>query len=144
MCSSDLLYLRLYEEGVIDTSFGGGFETVDGCAMLVCSGDSQEPERLREEILTQAARLSREGIGDEEFLRLKRSALGRRIRSLDSFDATCFRICAYHFSGFDYFRFPEIYQDIRREEIRAFLDRVVRRERCALSVILPLEKGDCQ
>ena len=141
---SSELYLRLYEEGVIDTSFGGGFETVDGCAMLVCSGDSQEPERLREEILTQAARLSREGIGDEEFLRLKRSALGRRIRSLDSFDATCFRICAYHFSGFDYFRFPEIYQDIRREEIRAFLDRVVRRERCALSVILPLEKGDCQ
>ncbi len=141
---SSELYLRLYEEGVIDTSFGGGFETVDGCAMLVCSGDSQEPERLREEILTQAARLSQEGIGDEEFLRLKRSALGRRIRSLDSFDATCFRICAYHFSGFDYFRFPEIYQDIRREEIRAFLDRVVRRERCALSVILPLEKGDCQ
>lgn len=40
---SSELYLRLYEEGVIDSSFGGGFETVDGCAMLLCSGDSDDP-----------------------------------------------------------------------------------------------------
>ena len=41
---------------------------------------------------------------------MKRSALGRRIRSLDSFDSTCFRLCAYYFSGYDYFRFPELYR----------------------------------
>ncbi len=42
---SSELYLRLYEEGIIDSSFGGGFETVDGCAMLLCSGDSDDPPR---------------------------------------------------------------------------------------------------
>ena len=136
---SSELYLRLYEEGLIDSSFGGGFETIDGCAMLMCSGDSEDPEAVREAILAQAEKIAREGIPEKNFLRMKRSALGRRIRGLDSFDATCFRVCAYHFSDFDYFRFPEIYRSIESAEIRGFLNRVVRRERCSLSVIEPVE-----
>ena len=139
---SSELYLRLYEEGLIDSSFGGGFETIDGCAMLLCSGDSDDPAALRQAILDQAAKLSREGIPEEAFQRMKRSAFGRRVRGLDSFDGTCFRVCAYHLSGFDYFRFPEVYRDIERSEIQAFLSRVVRPERCSLSVIDPVEKED--
>lgn len=135
---SSELYLELYERGLIDGSFGGGFETLSGCAMLCAGGDSDDPRAVREAILRQAARLVETGIGQEEFLRLKRSALGRRIRGLDSLDGTCFRICAYHFSGFDYFRFPEIYRSIEKQELLAFLARVVRRERCAISIIYPL------
>ncbi|MGM9548309.1 MAG: EF-P 5-aminopentanol modification-associated protein YfmH [Faecousia sp.] len=137
---SSELYLRLYEEGIIDSSFGGGFETVDGCAMLLCSGDSDDPRAVREALLRQAEKIAAEGLQENAFLRMKRSALGRRIRGLDSFDSTCFRLCAYHFSDFDYFRFPEIYRSIGSEEIRAFLDRTVRAERCSLSVIYPVNK----
>ena len=43
---SSELYLRLYDAGLIDSSFGGGFETLDGCAMLLCSGDSRDPEAV--------------------------------------------------------------------------------------------------
>ena len=136
---SSELYLRLYEEGLIDSSFGGGFETIDGCAMLMCSGDSEDPAAVREAILAQAEKLTREGIPEKNFLRMKRSALGRRIRGLDSFDATCFRVCAYHFSDFDYFRFPEVYRSIEAAEIIGFLNRVVKRERCSMSVINPIE-----
>ena len=133
-------YLRLYEEGLIDSSFGGGFETIDGMAMLLCSGDSDEPEQVRAAILSQAEKLAREGVEEGDFQRMKRSALGRRIRDLDSFDSTCFRICAYHMSDFDYFRFPAVYQDVKSSEIQEFLGRVVREERCCLSVIEPNEE----
>ena len=136
---SSELYLKMYEEGLIDSSFGGGFETIDGCAMLLCSGDSEDAYAVREAILSQMEKLSREGLAEADFLRMKRSALGRRIRGLDSFDATCFRVCAYHFSNFDYFRFPEIYRQITADEIVAFLTRVVKRERCCLSVIEPID-----
>ena len=136
---SSELYLRLYEEGLIDSSFGGGFETIDGCAMLMCSGDSDDAYAVRDAIIAQAAKIAKEGIPEKNFLRMKRSALGRRIRGLDSFDATCFRICAYHFSDFDYFRFPEVYRSIEAAEICSFLNRVVRKERCSLSIINPIE-----
>lgn len=140
---SSELYLRLYEQGLIDSSFGGGFETLQGCAMLCVGGDSEDPWAVRDAILAQAEKLAEEGISQEEFLRLKRSALGRRIRGLDSLDGTCFRVCAYHFSDFDYFRFPEVYRGIEKQEILEFLARVVRRERCAISIINPLsEDGD--
>ncbi len=139
---SSELYLKLYEEGLIDSSFGGGFETIDGCALLLCSGDSDDSPAVREAILAQAKKIAAEGIGEQAFLRMKRSALGRRIRSLDSFDATCFRLCAYHFSHFDYFRFPEVYRSIQEPEIRDFLSRVVTKERCSLSVIMPMNKEE--
>ena len=137
---SSALYLRLYEQGFIDSSFGGGFETIDGMAMLLCSGDSDDPEAIREAILKQAETIAREGIADAAFRRMKRSAMGRRIRDLDSFDSTCFRLCAYELSEFDYFRFPAVYETIEKEEIQEFLHRVVRTERCSLSVIEPPEE----
>ena len=137
---SSELYLRLYEAGIIDSSFGGGFETIDGCAMLMASGDSYQPDTVRDAIVEQAEKIASTGLEETAFLRLKRSALGRRIRGLDSFDSTCFRVCAYHFSNFDYFRFPEIYRSIEQREIRDFLKATVRRENCGLSVITTIQK----
>ena len=139
---SSELYLKLYEEGLIDSSFGGGFETIDGMAMLLCSGDSDNAEAIRDAVLEQAEKIVREGVQEDAFLRMKRSAFGRRLRDLDSFDSTCFRLCAYAMSDYDYFQFPDLYERIEKEEIRQFLRRVVRPDRCSLSVINPLKEED--
>ena len=139
---SSQLYLQLYEDGLIDSSFGGGFETVEGMSMLTASGDSNAPEDVRDAILAQAEHLLQQGIPQEDFLRMKRSALGRRIRDLDSFDSTCFRVCAYHFSGFDYFRFPAVYRDVEVSEILAFIRETVTKERCSLSVVYPYQQEE--
>ena len=137
---SSRLYLQLYQEGLIDSSFGGGFETVDDMALLVASGDSEAPEKVRDAILEEAKRLVREGIDEKDFLRMKRSALGRRIRDLDSFSSTIFRVCAYYFSKYDYFRFPEVYRKVEAEQLVEFLRRTVTEERCSLSIIYPKEE----
>ena len=134
------LYLRMYESGIIDSSFGGGFETSDGCALINCGGDSYEPEAVRDAILEEAARIVREGVDEVVLRRMKRSAMGRRIRNLDSFDSTCFRLCAYGMTDFDYFRFPEIYDAVTAAEVQAFLARTIRPERCSLSIIDPIKE----
>ena len=137
---SSPLYQQLYEAGLIDTSFGGGFETIDGMALFTASGDSNDPKAVTEAILARADQIVREGLDEADFLRMKRSALGRRIRSLDSFDATCYRICAYHFSGFDYFRFPAVYRDIQGADVCSFLKKTITRDNMSLAVILPKEE----
>lgn len=134
---STQLYLSLYEQGIIDSSFGGGFETIDGCAFLTCGGDSPEPQAVRTAILKRAEEIAVQGIDRAEFLRLKRGALGRRIRDLDSFDATCFRLSAYHLLGFDYFRFPELFAEIQPEQVQELLARAVTQGRSALVVTKP-------
>ena len=134
------LYLRLYEEGLIDTSFGGGFDVSDGMAALILGGDSEDPEAVRDAVLEEARRIIREGIDHRDFMRMKRSAMGRRIRDLDSFDGTAFRVCAYFFSKFDYFDFPRVYKTVEEKDILEFLRRVVTEERASLCVIKPKEQ----
>ena len=112
--------------------------------MLTAFGDSDDPTAVFEEILQEAERIVRHGITQEDFLRMKRSAMGRRIRGLDSFDSTCFRICAYHFSDFDYFRFPEIYEKLECKDVLDFLQKTVTRQRASLACIYPIEQEDCQ
>lgn len=142
MGESSALYMRLYEQGLIDTSFGGGFDTVDGCAMLSCSGDSNDPVAVQQAIFEQAEKLATDGIDQTELLRLKRSTLGRRIQDLDSFSTTCFRICAYEMSGFDYFRLPQLLYSVEAEEIRSFISQVVKPSACSLSVIYPMKEEE--
>lgn len=137
---SSRLYLQLYESGLIDSSFGGGFETLEGMSLLTASGDSDHPYEVQQAILEEAKRIAQQGIAAEDFLRMKRSALGRRIKSLDGFDSTCFRVCAYYFSGVDYFRFPAAYRAVEVSQIQEFLQRVVTEDRMCLSVIYPKEQ----
>ena len=109
------------------------------CLMLLglcaCGGDSEDAAAVRDAILEKAADIAENGIPEADFLRMKRSALGRRIRELDSFDSTCFRLCAYYFSGFDYFDFPSLFECVQEQEVLDFIRQVVTEERCCLSVI---------
>lgn len=136
---SSPLYQRLYEENLIDGDFSGGFECVKGVGMISFTGDSISPEAVREALLEERDRMLREGLDEQEFLRLKKSAVGRRIRDLDSFESICYRICANHFDGLDYFVFPEAYAAVTLEDVRKFMELTLRPERMVFSVIEPKE-----
>lgn len=133
------LYLKLYEEGIIDSSFGASFDTLEDLAMVSMGGDAEQPEVIRDAVLAEAQRIAREGISHEDLQRLKRSAMGRRLRQLDSFDGTCNNLAVYELLDYDYLQFPGIYEKITEAELREFLSRVFTPERCAVSVVLPLE-----
>ena len=136
------LYLKLYEDGTIDSSFGASFDTMENLAMVTLGGDAEDPDRIRYEIIREAQRIAREGISQEELQRLKRSAMGRRLRRLDSFDGVCYQLAVYHLLDYDYLRFPEVYEKITTEELQAFLSRVFTYERCAISVVRPPQEGE--
>ncbi len=140
MGESSRLYLELYQAGLIDSSFAAGYEDMPGVALLSCGGDSRDPEAVRDAICAGARRLAAGGVEEELFHRLKRSALGRRVRALDSFDSTCFRLCQAHFSDTDFWTFPAEYDAVTKEEVEEFLRQTVREDRCTLSVILPRQQ----
>lgn len=131
------LYLRLYERGLIDASFGGGLETIDGLAMLTCGGDSNDPETAWQEIVDEVRQILGRGIDDAAFQRLKKSLMGRRVKDLDSFESSCFRLCAYHFDQYDYLDFPDLFAQVTREEVLAFLAENIKAEHSAMAVVLP-------
>ena len=134
---SSQLYQWLYEDGLIDSSFGGGEEFGTGTAILTCGGDSIDPEEVRNCILNEAKFLAENGLDPESFDRVKRSFLGGRFKHLTSFDGTCFRLCAYHMEGYDYFDFPQLFEEITIDEVRRYIADNVRPEKCSLSIVDP-------
>ncbi len=135
---SSPLYTRLYEEGLIDSAFSMGYESVKEVCLLTAVGDSREPETVCKAIVEEAKRLHREGFDPALFARLKKSALGRRTRDLDSFESTCFRICAYELDGMDYFRFPEAYEAVTAQAVADFFGQLGTEP--SLAVVYPKEE----
>ena len=137
---SSQLYQWLYEDGLIDSSFGGGEEFGSGTAILTCGGDSLDPEEVRNCILNEAKFLAENGLDQEAFLRVKRSFLGGRFKHLTSFDGTCFRLCAYHLEDYDYFDFPALFEEVTIDEVRQYIADNVRLEKSSLSIVDPRGK----
>lgn len=136
---SSRLYIDLYDRGLVDADFSAGYESIKDACLFSADGDSRDPQAVAQELLRELERMSREGFDPDAFRRLKKSALGRRMRDLDSFESICYRICAYYFDGVDYFRFPEAYASVQPEDVQSFLTDVLRPENAAMAAVAPKE-----
>lgn len=134
---SSPLYEKMYQDGLIDSGFAVGYGIIKGMASMSMSGDSREPKEVLSQILQEAQRIVAQGVDEKLFGRLKKSSLGRRIRGLDSFDGICYRMAIADFDGYDYFSFPELYDEITPEDVRELIKNQILPELAVLSVIQP-------
>ena len=135
---SSPLYTRLYEEGAINGSLGGNFDQLPGAAYLYVGGDVKEPDRVFAEISAQARRLGREGIDDAFYRQIRRAGYGQMVRSLNSFSNIAESMTEGYFRGYDYYRFPEIFESVTKADVEAFLRENITEDRAAVSRIDPL------
>ena len=137
---SSPLYTRLYEEGAINGSLGGNFDLLPGVAYLYVGGDAKDPRRVFDEITRQADKLGREGIDEDFYQQIRRASYGGMVRSLNSFENIAVSMAEGYFRGFDYFRFPEIFESITKADVEAFFRENIAPEHAALSLIEPADK----
>ncbi len=135
---SSPLYSRLYARGLINGSFEGSSELFDGAGYSFARGESDEPEKVVDEIIKEAERIAREGIDEKLFKRLKRSSFGSSLKELNAFEMTAWNLCGASFHSADYYRFPDWYESIGVAEASRFLAETFTRERSALSIVRPL------
>lgn len=139
--SSSPLYARLYSQGLINGSFGCGYEAYPGCAFLCMGGESRDPKAVRDAILAEARRLAAEGIDPKLWERLKKGIYGSKVRGLNSFENLCVGQAQSFFAGFDFFRFPEVFASLEQRDAQQMLEQWVRDERACLSVVMPREES---
>jgi len=97
---SSPLYQRLYDQGLINTSFGGSFEMLPGVAYLYAGGDSKDSRAVKEEIQKEALRLVKEGIDEEFYQRIKKASFGANLRGLNSFENIAVSLSEGYFHGY--------------------------------------------
>lgn len=139
---SSQLFSRLYSQGLINSTFSGGYESIKHTSMIVCGGESEEPEKVRTELIAEAQRITDEGVDKDLFRRLKRSAYGRHLSDLDSFESVCYGNVLSYFDDSNMYDFADIYDEITEEDVRSFIAFAITEERAALSVIRPLEEEE--
>lgn len=134
---SSPLYTQLYDQGLIDRSFGGGYENYPGCAFFTAGGESREPRRVRDAVLAEARRLGEEGIETPRFRRAVRAAYGGWVSGLNSFENTAVELVQSYFDGADYLTFPQVFETIAPEDVQALLARWFTPAHAALAVLTP-------
>ena len=134
---SSPLYLRLYDQGLINTSFGGAVEMMPGIAYLYAGGDSRDARTVAGEIYREAERLAAEGIDEDFYQQVRRATFGEQLRGLNSFENIAVSLTEGYFRGYDPFRFPQVFDSITKDDILAFLRENLREERAVLSEIVP-------
>ena len=134
---SSPLYLRMYDQGIINGSFGGSFEMMPGVAYLYAGGDGKDPRRVADEIAKEAVRLSQEGPDPAFYERLRRAMFGSMLKDLNSFEHIAISLAEGYFHGYDALRFPEVFETVRMEDVVAFIRDNITEERNVMSRILP-------
>ena len=68
---------------------------------------------------------------------MRRAAFGSNLRGLNSFENIAVSLTEGYFHGYDPLRFPQVFDSITKEDVRAFLAENIRADRSVLSEIVP-------
>ena len=140
---SSPLYLKLYDDGLINSSFGGDYELLPGYACFYAGGDSRDARAVTDAIIQEAARLGGGDMNLDFYNRVRRTIYGAYVRSFNSFETIAVSMTEGYFHGYDPFRFPEVFDAITPEDVSAFLRENITPENCVLSEVVPMD-GDAE
>ena len=136
---SSPLYLKLYDDGLINSSFSGDYEMLPGYACFYAGGDSRDARAVTDAIIKEAARIGGGQFDTNLYDRLRRTMYGGYVRSFNSFETVAVSMTEGYFHGYDPFLFPEVFESITPEDICAFLRDNITPEHCVLSEIVPVD-----
>lgn len=129
------LFNRLMEKGLVNHSFGADFMYWDGIQATVFSGESNDPERVRDEINAEIERLKREGIPQSDFEWAQRAVYGAAIAQLDNASSIANSLADAHFADENIFEQAEAAAKVTCEMAQARLLEMFDKDNSALSVV---------
>ena len=133
--SSGRMCERLLSEGIINSSFSYEVFAGDGYFSLIFSGESEDPEKVRDAIISEIDRISSEGIDEQQFSRIKKTAYGYYIRELNNVDAVADRMMNAFVDGIGPFDTMKALSELTPDDINRFICSELKKDRLVLSVI---------
>lgn len=132
---SSPLYKRLFDRGLINSSFSKEYFIGHGYEAIIFDGESRQPQAVADEIKNEVARLRRDGIDPALFEAVRRKSYGREIMSYNDIDSVANALIEADFSSYGIFDALEEYKKVTKEDIQSRLAQVMDEKYCALSVV---------
>ena len=93
------LYRRLYDSGLTNPGFGGEVLRVDGCCCILFTGESDEPDTVKQLLLDEIEQVRRAGLDREVFTLCKNEKYGQLIENLDNVEDSASQMADFALSG---------------------------------------------
>lgn len=131
------LYNRLYETGLIDTTFNAYYTAEETFACAVLGGATPDPNKLEAVIAAGLREAWENGITEEEFQRQKRKSIGGFLYAFNSLEFIANNFVSTHFRGSSLFSYLDILQGLTKEDVERCLQEQLGTDRMAVSIVWP-------
>lgn len=129
------LYSTLMDKELINPTFSKEYFVGRGFAAPLFTGESVDPEEVRNAIIAKIEQIKENGICDEDFdVSLKR-LYGLAVLSFNDVDDVANSIIDAYFNGYGLFDTVELYKSITKEDVEKAIAENFNTENCCLSVI---------
>lgn len=129
------LYETLLNEELINTSFDAELMEGYGYACLVFSGESRDPKRVQEAIITRIRELKQSGIDKADFERIRRKMYGGAVLGFNDIGTIANALVDAHFNGESLFAEMEVLEALTVQDIEERLRASVDTDCCSLAVV---------
>ncbi|MGA8942925.1 MAG: pitrilysin family protein [Thermoactinomyces sp.] len=138
--SSSELYQSLYDDGLIDDSFGVSYTLDRGFGLSMMGGDTEDPDRLLERIKQELPPLIEQGLDQDTFERIRKKKIGANLRYLNSPEWIANQFTGYRFNDADLFNLVPVLESLTLEEVNRRMREHMQWERFAASVVRPAQE----
>lgn len=139
---SSEFYKKLYDEGIINSSFSSEVFMGDGYFCSIFAGESRTPRLVRDKIIEEINRCKKEGLDEERFNIIKKSYYGALIRDLNDAEAIATIMLNAGMEKLSAFDIIESVAAVKFEDVEKRLEKQFNTENVTLSIIEPLDKGE--
>ena len=134
-------YERLYNAGLISRDFSACYESVKGCAHMLFSAATDQPETLLAELRAEFARLSAATeIAETDFYRLRNVHYAEYIKDFDNTEEIAADLLDAILEGTELFETGNVISSVTPDEILSEMHRFFSEEQLSYAVILPINR----
>lgn len=133
------LYMELYEEGLIDNSFGAETDIAEAYGFSLIGGESTDPEQVYQRILETIRCAIRDGIPKDALQRARKSLISGYIRIFNSVEKIGNAMLRQVMAGCNPLAYEDVVKEITDQDITKRLADHFNPENGVLSVVKPTE-----
>ena len=136
-------YTDVYEDGLIDESYGYDFTLEKGFGFALIGSDSEQPEQLVNLIKEKLAQAESEKLfTNEDVERIKRKKIGFFLRALNSIEFIANQFTRYKFNDMNLFDVVPVLETITVEDISKAFETIQGVDQQTVFTILPISERD--
>lgn len=132
---SSKLYNKLYEENLLQSAPAMDYEFSKNYGYVLIQGQSNNPQKVKEMLITEIEKFKNEGINEEDFNRIKKMLYADYVKNYNSVDNIATDLIMNFFKGISSFDYIEEFSTLSLQDVEYVLKEVFNKEKMVLSVI---------